>query len=41
MVNILSWNARGLGASTKRRSLKNILVFHRIDILGIQETKKD
>lgn len=39
MVNILSWNARGLGSSTKKRALKEILYHNQIDIVGIQETK--
>lgn len=41
MFKIISWNARGLGSSTKRRALKEILSSHHIDIVGIQETKKE
>lgn len=41
MINILSWNARGLGSPNKRRALKDILLLHHIDILEIQETKKE
>ena len=41
MINILSWNARGLGLPHKRRTLRDYLLFHKIDIVGIQETKKD
>lgn len=40
MVNILSWNARGLGSADKRRALKDFLSINRIDIVGVQETKK-
>lgn len=39
MVNILSWNIRGLGSSIKKRALKEILYHNQIDIVGIQETK--
>lgn len=41
MVRFLSWNARGLGSSSKRRALKDTLTFNNIDIVGIQETKKE
>ena len=41
MVNILSWNARGLGSANKRRALKDYIHNHHIDIVGLQETKKE
>ena len=41
MINFLSWNARGLGLPHKRSLLRDYLMFHKIDILGIQETKKE
>lgn len=41
MINILCWNARGLGIPHKRRALKDLIYFNKIDIVGIQETKKD
>lgn len=41
MINFLSWNARGLGIPQKRRALRDLISFNKIDILGIQETKKD
>ena len=41
MVKILSWNTRGLGLPNKRRALKDFLYYNHIDIVGIQETKKE
>lgn len=41
MISFLNWNARGLGSSVKRRFLSDIFFTKRIDIVGIQETKKD
>lgn len=41
MINIFNWNARGLGSATKRRALKDFISVHHIDIVGIQETKKE
>ena len=40
-MNFLNWNARGLNSYKKRQILHDILVDHRIDILAIQETKKE
>jgi exonuclease III len=39
MVNILSWNCRGLNQSKKKSLLCDILKDNRIEIVGIQETK--
>lgn len=41
MINILSWNARGLGSANKRRAVKDFLFQNNIDIIGVQETKKE
>ena len=41
MVKLLNWNIRGLGTSVKRRFLSDILKDNSIDIVGIQETKKE
>ena len=40
-MNFLNWNARGLNSYKKRQILHDILVDHHIDILAIQETKKE
>lgn len=40
-MKILNWNARGLNAPKKRRILKDMIITHKIDIIVIQETKKD
>ena len=41
MISFFCWNARGLGLSNKRRALKELLNTHKIDIVAIQETKKE
>lgn len=41
MFRIFNWNARGLGSSVKRRFLRDTLFNNKIDLVGIQETKKD
>lgn len=41
MFNILCWNARGLGQADKRRVIRDYLQTHKIDILIVQETKKE
>lgn len=41
MTRILTWNARGLGSPFKRRALRDLIHFKHIDIVGIQETKKE
>lgn len=41
MVNILSWNCRGLGKSKRRRLLKEYLADNKIDLNGVQENKLD
>ena len=40
-MNILCWNARGLGPNKKRNSLHNIRKDYQIDIIAVQETKKE
>lgn len=40
MVNVLSWNARGLGRKEKRSRFKKIILEKKVDFLMIQETKK-
>lgn len=40
MTVILHWNIRGLNKSNKRLLLKDMLWEHRVDVVGIQETKK-
>jgi exonuclease III len=39
-MNILSLNARGLDSSKKHRILHDIIVDNKIDMVAIQETKK-
>lgn len=39
-MNILNWNIRGMGCAEKRRVLRDIISKEKIDIVGIQETKK-
>ena len=41
MVKLFTWNARGLGRPLKRRLLRDYLISHSIDIIGILETKKE
>src|ERR1035438_663850 len=41
MVKFLNWNARGLGSSVKRRYLSDIIRDNKIDIVCLQETKKE
>lgn len=41
MISCFCWNARGLGLPSKRRALKESLNIHKIDIVAIQETKKE
>lgn len=40
MVNVMSWNARGLGRREKRSRFKKILLNNQVDFLMLQETKK-
>jgi hypothetical protein len=39
-MNILSWNARCMWATTKMRILHDIIVDYKVDIIAIQWTKK-
>lgn len=40
-MKVLNWNARGLHAHNKRRILRDMITTHKIDIIAIQETKKE
>lgn len=40
-MNILNWNIRGMNQAKKRRALNSIILQHHIDIITIQETKKE
>lgn len=40
-MNFLNWNARGINSSKKRQILHDIIVDHKIDLIAIQETKKE
>jgi exonuclease III len=39
-MNILSWNARRLEDTSKRHILHDLICDYKIDIIAIQETKK-
>jgi exonuclease III len=38
-MNILNWNIRGLSSHHKRVCLHDIVQFHKVDLVTIQETK--
>lgn len=38
-LNIISWNVRGLGRSTKKALVKNFIELHRVDVCCFQEKK--
>lgn len=40
-MNVLNWNIRGLNAYRKKKILIDVLRDNKIDIVAIQETKKD
>ena len=40
-MNILSLNSRGLGSGVKRSAIRKLSLANKIDVLCIQETKKD
>jgi len=40
-MNILSYNSRGLGSGVKRSAIRKLTLANKIDILCIQETKKE
>lgn len=40
MVNVMSWNARGIGRKEKRGQFRKILRDNKIDFLMLQESKK-
>lgn len=40
-MNFLNWNVRGINSTKKRQILADIVTNHHIDILALQETKKE
>lgn len=40
-MNFLNWNARGINSYNKRQILHDIIVDNNIDMIAIQETKKE
>lgn len=40
-MKVLNWNIRGLNAPKKRRALRDIISSNKIDVIAIQETKKE
>lgn len=40
-MNILNWNIRGMNSVRKRQALSEYIVKHQVDMIAIQETKKD
>ena len=40
-MNIISYNVRGLGRGVKWPTIKRMVKEHRIDLLCLQETKKE
>ena len=40
-MRVLNWNARGLNAPKKRRILRDLILDNSIDLIAIQETKKE
>ena len=40
-MKVLNWNARGLNAPKKRRILRDLINDNSIDLIAIQETKKE
>lgn len=40
-MNILNWNCRGLNSTRTRHILRDLISDNKIDIVAIQETKKD
>ena len=40
-MNILNWNCRGLNSIRKRYILHDLIIDHKVDLLAVQETKKD
>lgn len=39
-MKLLSWNVRGLGKPVKRRKIKNLFFERKVDMVLLQETKK-
>lgn len=40
-MKIISWNVKGLGGVEKCRKVKECVEKHKLDIVGLQETKKE
>ena len=40
-MNILSYNSRGLGRGIKWAAIRSLNMKHKVDLVCIQETKKD
>lgn len=40
-MKLLNWNSRGLNSSTKRHRLRDMIIDNHIDLIAIQETKKE
>lgn len=40
-MKLLNWNSRGLNSSTKRHRLRDIIIDNHIDLIAIQEIKKE
>lgn len=40
-MNILNWNIRGMNSFRKRHALRDYITKHQIDMIAIQETKKE
>ena len=38
-IRILSWNVRGANDRDKRRIIKSVIKFQRVDVVCVQETK--
>jgi exonuclease III len=39
-MNIINWNVRGLEKSKRTRLVRDILLEHKINLVGLQEIKK-
>lgn len=40
-MNIISYNVRGLGRGVKWPTIKRLVIRHKVDMLCLQETKKE
>lgn len=41
LINILNWNCRGINSSRTRHLLKDLIIDNKVDLVAIQETKKE